>query len=106
MAKENDTATVNHYEELFEHVASIKEPTSAHRQYLRAHQLEAEKQRLQKAIGANREYLRLMDANEELPEELGAWLDDFYGTKSKGEARTADEIKRGREAREVATNRF
>ena len=78
------------------------EQTAAERQIERAKALEKERSELQERITKNRDYLRLMDANEELTEEQGAWLDAFYPVKEKGERRTKEEIERTRKAKEEA----
>lgn len=82
--------------------APVAELTAAQRQIERAKALEKERSELQERITKNRDYLRLMDANEELTEEQGAWLDAFYPVKEKGERRTKEEIERTRKAKEDA----
>lgn len=72
------------------------------RQFIRANLLEQERTRIMKQISSNREYLRLMDANEELSPELGEWLEDFYPLKERGEQRSEDEIERTRKAKAAA----
>lgn len=76
--------------------------TSAERQIERAKDLERQRFELMKAIGKNREYLRLMDANDELSEDEGAWLDTFYPNKERGEQRSAGEVEATRLAKEAA----
>lgn len=78
------------------------ERSAAQRQILRAHNLEKERAELQTKIGKNRDYLRLMDAGEELDTEQAAWLVTFYPEKEKGERRSAEEIEATRKAREAA----
>lgn len=78
------------------------ELTAAQRQIERAKALEKERSELQERITKNRDYLRLMDANEELTEEQGQWLDAFYPVKEKGERRSKDEIEATRKAKEEA----
>lgn len=78
------------------------EQTAAQRQIERARALEKERAELQERIGKNRDYLRLMDANDELTTEEGEWLDAFYPVKEKGEQRTKEEIERTRKAKEEA----
>ena len=78
------------------------EATAADRQIARAHALERQRAELQTQIGKNRDYLRLMDANQELTDEQGQWLDSFYPQKEKGERRSDEAIKRTRAAKEAA----
>lgn len=79
-----------------------QQETAADRQVQRAKELEFQKQELLEKIGKNRDYLRLMDANDELTDEQGAWLDAFYPVKEKGEQRTKEEIEATRKAKEAA----
>jgi hypothetical protein len=76
--------------------------TSADRQIARAKSLERERAELQKRISANREYLRLMDDNEELTDDQADWLEAFYPQKEKGERRSQEDIGRTRKAKEAA----
>ncbi len=76
--------------------------TEAEKQIERAKHLERERADLMERIGANREYLRLMDKNEALTDEQGAWLDKFYPLKEKGERRSKDDIQATREAKQEA----
>lgn len=76
--------------------------TSAEKQIHRALLLEAERSESMKKIAANREYLRLMDENEELEDDEADWVDDFYPSKEKGQTRTDDEIERTRKAKATA----
>lgn len=76
--------------------------TPAERQIERAMKLEQERSELQEKIGKNREYLRLMAANDELTADQKKWLDVFYPEKEKGERRSAEEIEATRKAREAA----
>lgn len=76
--------------------------TSAERQIARAKDLEKQRAALQTSIGKNRDYLRLMDANDELDAEQSKWLKTFYPDKEKGSTRSEDEIKATREARKAA----
>jgi hypothetical protein len=78
------------------------EATAAERQIARAKLLEKERAALMVTIAKNREYLRLMDANEELTSDQGAWLDTFYPLKEKGERRSEDDIAATREAKKQA----
>lgn len=78
------------------------EQTAAERQIARARDLERERAELQSRITKNRDYLRLMDSNEELTKEQGEWLDAFYPMKEKGERRSKEEIERTRKAKEAA----
>lgn len=76
--------------------------SAAERQIARAGALERERSALQDRIGKNRDYLRLMDSNEELSQEQGDWLDAFYPEKEKGNQRGKDEIERTRKVKEAA----
>ena len=76
--------------------------TAADRQIARAEQLEFDRDELQKKIGKNRDYLRLMADNGELTEEQETWLLSFYPEKEKGERRSKDEIEQTRQVREAA----
>lgn len=76
--------------------------TSAQKQVARARTLERERADVMKRISANREYLRLMEENEELTDDEGDWLDDFYPQKEKGQSRSDDEIERTRKAKAAA----
>lgn len=78
--------------------------STAERQIKRALVLEKTRAEHQDKISKNRDYLRLMDGNEELTEEQGAWLDSFYPVKEKGEQRTKEEIELTRKAKERARN--
>ena len=87
------------------------EQTPAQRQIHRAMTLERERAELQERIGKNRDYLRLMDANEELSTTAkvpgtdlteSQWLAAFYPEKEKGERRSADEIEATRKVKEAA----
>lgn len=87
------------------------EQTAAERQIQRAKDLEKERYELGKRINSNREYLRLMDANEELQGqtvlngetvEMGEWLDVFYPQKERGQKRSKDEIEATRKAKQEA----
>lgn len=73
--------------------------TAADRQIARAKDLEKERFELSKRITANRDYLRLMDQNEELSSEQGVWLDTFYPLKEKGERRSKEDIDATRKAK-------
>jgi hypothetical protein len=76
--------------------------TSAQKQIRRAKELEGQRAKLSKSIAANREYLRLMDANDELDEEQADWLEDFYPQKEKGDRRSEEEIERTRKVKAEA----
>lgn len=80
----------------------MPDQTAAERQIDRAKDLERQRGALMELIAANRDYLRLMDKNDELTEEQGDWLDVFYPTKEKGEQRTKDEVEATRKAKEEA----
>ena len=84
---------------------SLIDDTSAGRMIARACQLEAEIEEQRVSIGKNRDYLRLMDANDELSDEQSEWLDTFYPEKEKGARRDKDEIEATRKAREEARKR-
>lgn len=76
--------------------------SSAQKQILRAVRLEGERADVLKRVAANREYLRLMDENEELEDDEADWLEDFYPSKEKGAQRSNDEIERTRKVRAAA----
>lgn len=80
----------------------MSEQTAAERQIARAKDLERQRGDLMDLITANRDYLRLMDKNDELTDEQGDWLDVFYPLKEKGEQRSKSEIEATRKAREEA----
>lgn len=79
-----------------------EERTAAERQIVRAGDLERERASLMEKIGKNRDYLRLMDANEELTEEEGQWLETFYPTKEREIRRSKEDIEATRQARKEA----
>src|SRR5215472_929919 len=69
--------------------------TSPEKQIARAMMLEQQRATLMESIGKNRDYLRLMAANEELSEGEGSqfeWLAAFYPEKEKGQVRSKVEI--------------
>jgi hypothetical protein len=76
--------------------------TPADRQIRRAVELEADRAKLMKRISDNREYLRLMDKNDELSEDQADFLDTFYPEKERGERRSKEDIEATRKAREAA----
>jgi len=76
--------------------------SSAEKQISRAVRLERERSEAMKKVAANREYLRLMEENEELGDEEADWLDDFYPQKERGRGRSEDEIERTRKAKAAA----
>lgn len=78
------------------------ERTSGEKQIHRASVLEAERAEVMKRIAANREYLRLMEENEELEDDEADWLADFYPEKEKGQQRSEDEIERTRKVKAAA----
>lgn len=82
----------------------MSEQTAADRQIARAKSLERERGELMDRITANRDYLRLMDKNEELTSEQGDWLDVFYPIKERGEQRSKEEVEATRKAKEEARN--
>ena len=75
---------------------ALIDDTAAGRQIGRAMKLERERSELQARIASNRDYLRLMDKNEELSNDQGAWLDAFYPQKEKGTRRDKDDVERTR----------
>lgn len=76
--------------------------SAAERQIARAKSLEKERAELMERIAANRDYLRLMDKNDELTDSQGEWLDTFYPQKEKGEQRSKEDIEATRKVREEA----
>lgn len=76
--------------------------SAAERQIARAKSLEKERAELMERIAANRDYLRLMDKNDELTDAQGEWLDTFYPQKEKGEQRSKEDIEATRKVREEA----
>lgn len=81
----------------------MSEPTTTGtRQIQRAKELEAQRQELMEKITKNRDFLRLLDGNEELTPDEGAWLDTFYPLKEKGEQRTKEEVEATRKLKEEA----
>lgn len=77
-------------------------PTEAQRQIARAKALELDRYELAERVTANREYLRLMDKNEALTEDEGAWLDDFYPEKSGDAKRSKEQIEATKKLKEAA----
>lgn len=67
-----------------------------------AKELEYQRHTMSGRIDANRQMLRLLDQNEMLDEETGAWLDDFYPVREKGSARDDEAQKRSLEAKKAA----
>lgn len=76
--------------------------TPAARQIKRAIRLEKEISAVRQQVNDNREYLRLMDKNEELTEDQATFLDTFYPEKEKGERRLPEDVEATRRAREAA----
>jgi len=76
--------------------------SSAAKQITRAISLEQERADVMKRIADNRDYLRLMDRNEELDEDQAEFLDTFYPEKERGERRSKEDIEATRKARESA----
>lgn len=76
--------------------------TAPARQVKRALALEAERAALMKRIADNREYMRLMDRNEELDDDQAEFLDTFYPEKERGQLRSKEDIEATRKAREAA----
>lgn len=67
-----------------------------------AKQLEYDRAQLLKRVDANRKLLRLLDENELLSEDEGAWLDDFYPTRERGATRDENAAKRTLAVRKAA----
>lgn len=88
-----EVAPLFNYDELID-------DTAAGRQIARAIELERQLDELRVKVGKNRDYLRLMDANEELSDDQSEWLDTYYPEKEKGARRSTDEIEATRKARE------
>lgn len=80
----------------------VAEDTPASRQIARANQLERDRTALMEKVGKNREYLRLMQDNEELTAEQAAWVAAFYPEKEKGERRSEDEVEVTRRVKAAA----
>ena len=78
------------------------EDSSAARQIRRAIELERESASIRKRVNDNRDYLRLMDRNDELNDDQAEFLETFYPEKEKGSVRPADEVEATRRAREAA----
>jgi hypothetical protein len=76
--------------------------TSADRQIERAKGLERERAALQEKISKNRDYLRLMSANDELDANQKRWLNTFYPLKERGDRRSEEEIEATRKVRKAA----
>lgn len=76
--------------------------TPGSRQVARAIRLEGEISKVREHINDNRDYLRLMDKNEELNEAQSEFLDTFYPEKEKGERRPTEEVEATRRARAAA----
>lgn len=76
--------------------------TPASRQIARAKGLERERAALMAKIGSNRDYLRLMAANDELTADERTWLLAFYPEKEKGERRSTEEVEATRKVKEAA----
>ena len=76
--------------------------SSAAKQITRALSLEKERAELMRRISDNRDYLRLMDRNEELDDDQADFLDTFYPEKERGERRSKEAIEATRKAREAA----
>lgn len=81
---------------------ATSEDSAASRQIKRAIALERDISKLRKSVNDNRDYLRLMDRNDELNEDQSEFLDTFYPEKEKGERRSPAEVEATRKAREVA----
>lgn len=90
-------AYVNPHKALLDRIATKVEKketlTSGEKQIARALRLERERAEGMKKIAANREYLRLMEENEELDDDEASFLDDWYPNKERGATRSDDEIE-------------
>jgi hypothetical protein len=82
--------------------AAPAEQTPAQRQIARAKTLERDRAALATKVSANRDYLRLMAANDELNAAEAKWLAAFYPEKEKGERRSAEEVEETRKVKEAA----
>ena len=78
------------------------EQTPSQRQIARALHLEKVRYDAQLAIGKNRDYLRLMAANDELTAPEKKWLATFYPEKENGEHRSEEDRKATVKAKEAA----
>lgn len=76
--------------------------SSSARQIRRAIELEADRAKLMRQISDNRDYLRLMQKNEELDEDAVEFVETFYPEKERGTRRAKDEIEATRRARLAA----
>lgn len=74
----------------------------ATRQIERALRLEREISALRQSVNDNRDYLRLMDRNEELNDDQSEFLDVWYPEKEKGERRPPEEVEATRRAKALA----
>lgn len=72
------------------------------RQIKRALRLEREISALRQSVNDNRDYLRMMDRNEELNDDQSEFLDTWYPEKEKGERRPQDEVEATRRAKALA----
>lgn len=81
---------------------ATKGDTPGARQILRALRLEREISELRQSVNDNRDYLRLMDRNDELSDDQAEFLDVFYPEKEKGQQRPQEEIEATRRARAFA----
>lgn len=81
---------------------ATKGDTPGSRQVKRAIRLEAQISKLREQVNDNRDYLRLMDRNEELSEAQAEFVDTFYPEKEKGERRPPEEVEATRRARAFA----
>lgn len=76
--------------------------TPGARQVARAIRLEQQISKLREQVNDNRDYLRLMDRNEELSEAQAEFADTFYPEKEKGQVRPPEEVEATRRARAAA----
>lgn len=77
-------------------------PMSPEFQIQRAKELEKRLSTVRRDINANRDLLRLMDANKALSKDQRAWLHNFYPLKERGSSRSADEIQATKDAKKEA----
>ena len=75
---------------------------SGAKQIARAVTLERERADVMKRVSDNRDYLRLMDRNDELDADQAEFIDTFYPEKERGDRRSKDDIEATRRARELA----
>jgi hypothetical protein len=79
-------------QEMIDQVLS-KPVTAPDRQIARAIELEIDRANIGEDITANRDYIRLMEKNDELTPVQVKWRKIFYPDKVKGKQRSDDEIE-------------